>query len=84
MPEVIFLTRKKINKKNMCANPTQNFQTRYQKHTYLFIWPNEGWKSQKKLVWIANREDPDQTDCSLVWVWAVCLYLFGRELVFKF
>ena len=23
----------------MCANPTYNFRTHYQKHTYFFIWP---------------------------------------------
>ena len=40
---------------------------------------------------IANREDPDQTASaeavfcrsSLIWVCAVCLGLFGRELVFE-
>ena len=37
------------------------------------------------LVSIANREDPDQTASlsKLIWVCAVCLDLFGRQLVFK-
>ena len=34
----------------------------------------------KMLVRIANRKDPDQ---SLIWVCAVCLGLFGGQLVFK-
>ena len=36
--------------------------------------------NNKMLVTIANREDPDQT---LICLCAVCLCLFGREVVFK-
>ena len=38
------------------------------------------------LVRIANREDPDQTEAcfSLIWVCAVCLGLFGGQLLFEF
>ena len=37
-----FFPEKKIYKikKYMCTYPTLNFQTRYLKHTYFFIWPN--------------------------------------------
>ena len=41
----------------------------------------------KMLFRIANREDPDQTASSdrssLIWVYAVCLVLYGRQLVFE-
>ena len=38
----------------------------------------------KFAVGIVNREDPDQTaSCSLNLVCAVCLGLFGRQLVFE-
>ena len=41
--------------------------------------------NHKMLVWIANREDPDQTasESSLIWVCFVCPCLFGRQLGFK-
>ena len=39
MDKIIYFSRKKIIKKNMCAYPTINFQTRYPKHTYFFIMP---------------------------------------------
>ena len=37
----------------------------------------------KMLVRIANREDPDQTASSLIWVCTVCLGLFDEQLVFE-
>ena len=36
----------------------------------------------KMLVRIANGEDPDQT-ASSEWVCAVCIGLFGKQLVFE-
>ena len=31
----------------MCTYPPQNFQTRYPRHTYFFIWPKETFKQAK-------------------------------------
>ena len=70
------------------ATSVQNFRTFNDKcskipNTFLFLFSNKMMVIcagiHKLLVWLANREDPDQSDLVL----SCCLGLFGRQLVFE-